>query len=386
MPTAEVISIGTELLLGEIQDTNMRFIARELRDLGIDLFRTTAVGDNEQRIMTVIKEAVERSDLIITTGGLGPTVDDTTREAVCSASGLPLIFNQEIWDGIMLQFNLMKMNPGRNQKKQAYLPLSAIPFNNPQGTAPGFYLKVKQSIIACLPGVPHEMKRMFKESLIPFITEELEMDHPIQVRILHTAGAGEGWIDEKIGDLELSINPTVGLAAKSGIVDIRIATRSDSLKKSNQLIDAMEKEIRRRLGDTIFGVDQDTLEMVTLRSIKKNGWKLITVENGSKEKLSGRFAGLNDPIIATGFEFTGFAMDFLHFLKQKMEELEVPVGIGINIHKEQGSTHLHQVVIIPGKCYDKRIQLPDQFQYQIDRYVSQVINHLRLLAEKYSIN
>src|SRR3990172_3341014 len=158
MPSAEIISIGTELLLGEIIDTNARFLARSLRDIGVDLYRKTTIGDNIQRIATAIQESLERAEIIITTGGLGPTVDDPTRDAVALAVGRPTEYHPELWEQIQARFLRYNRQPTANNKRQAYIPQGAIPVENPVGTAPSFIVEIDAKSIISLPGVPREME------------------------------------------------------------------------------------------------------------------------------------------------------------------------------------------------------------------------------------
>jgi molybdenum cofactor synthesis domain-containing protein len=150
MPTAEIIAIGTELLLGEIQDTNTQFLARQLRNIGIDLYRSTQIGDNTERIAAVIQEAMDRSDIVITTGGLGPTVDDPTREAVARAFGVQTVYHPELWQQILERYRSYSRQPTENNRRQAYLPYNAIAIENPVGTAPAFRVETAKNVIISL--------------------------------------------------------------------------------------------------------------------------------------------------------------------------------------------------------------------------------------------
>ena len=295
MPTAEIIAIGTELLLGEIPDTNTRFIARMLRSLGIDLFRTQTVGDNADRISQIIHEAAPRTDVILTTGGLGPTVDDPTRQAIAAATNVDLEFHPELWEEITTRIAGYGRTPTENQKRQAYLPKGAIAIHNPVGTAPAFIqnfhiTKTKIVPIISLPGVPKEMEYLVNESVVPFLKSHFQLKDIIQVRNLHVSGIGEGMIDELIGDLEYLPNPTIGLAAHSGIVDIRISAKGSSLDETNQMISKIEEDLRSRLGKSIYGVDEDTLEGATMKAIEDRGWTLTCLESNMSGALLNRFS------------------------------------------------------------------------------------------------
>jgi nicotinamide-nucleotide amidase len=280
MPTAEIITIGTEILLGEIVDTNTRHIALTLRNLGVDLFRTITIGDNAERIASTIREAMQRTEIIITTGGLGPTVDDPTREAVAKAAGVETEFREELWEQVMEAVGRYGRKPAENQKRQAIVPKGAIGIRNPVGTAPAFIVETERGAVISLPGVPNEMEHILHESVIPYLQTRFDLRSVIKVRVLHCSGLGEGTIDEKIGDLETLINPTVGLAAHTGVVDVRITAKAESETEADQLIARIENDIRSRLGDAVFGVDEESLEEVVLEAFAKRGWTLVAVELG----------------------------------------------------------------------------------------------------------
>jgi competence/damage-inducible protein CinA-like protein len=294
MPSAEIITIGTEILLGEIVDTNTRHIARTLRDLGVDLYRTVTIGDNVDRIASAIRESMERAEIVITTGGLGPTVDDPTREAVARAVGVETEFRQELWEQVVATIGRYGRVPSENQKRQAYVPRHAIAIPNPVGTAPSFIVETERNAVVSLPGVPKEMEHLLHETVVPYLQKRFNLREIIKVRLVHTSGVGEGMIDEKIADLETLTNPTVGLAAHNGVVDIRIAAKARTEDEANQMIAKIENDLRARLGEVIFGVDEDTLEDVTFAAVKKRGWKLTLLGYGLTDSItrSGRLPGI----------------------------------------------------------------------------------------------
>ena len=191
MPAAEIITIGTEILLGEIVDTNSRFIARKLRDAGIDLYRQTSVGDNPQRIASAIKFGMQGSEIIITTGGLGPTVDDPTRDAVALAVGVETEFRPELWEQIKGRFKKFGRKPTENNKRQAYVPVGSIAVENPVGTAPAFIMESGDRSIIALPGVPREMEYLLENRVIPYLKKRYKITGTIKTRLIHTAGVGE---------------------------------------------------------------------------------------------------------------------------------------------------------------------------------------------------
>ena len=288
MPSAEIITIGTEILLGEIVDTNTRHIALSLRDLGVDLYRTITIGDNTDRIASTIREAMQRAEIIITTGGLGPTVDDPTREAVAKAVGIGTEFREDLWGQVVETIQRYGRKPAENQKRQAVVPQGAIGVKNPVGTAPAFIVETERSTIISLPGVPNEMEHILHESILPYLQKRFDLRSVIKVRILHCSGLGEGMIDEKIGDLETLANPTVGLAAHTGVVDVRITAKAGNEAEADHLITDIENEVRSRLGNAVFGADEDSLEAVALREVARRGWTLVAVELGLDGLLAQR--------------------------------------------------------------------------------------------------
>lgn len=295
MPAAELIAIGTELLLGEIQDTNTRYLARTLRDLGVDIFRATIVGDNTERIAQAIREALQRSQVIITTGGLGPTVDDPTRAAVALALGVQTEFRPELWEQIQTRFSRYGRAPSENNRRQAWIPEGAIPVANPVGTAPSFICETINACIISLPGVPREMEYLTQNAVIPYLRERFQLTGTIKARVLHVAGVGESTIDDWIGDLEMESNPTVGLLAHPGQVDIRITAKADSYAEADRMIAEMEAKVRGRIEEGLFGVDQETLEDVVVRSLRDKGWNAVMVESGLHGSLRSVMARARFP-------------------------------------------------------------------------------------------
>ena len=301
MPSAEIIAIGTELLLGETTDTNTRYIAHALRSLGVDLYRTHTIGDNAVRIAQSVREALDRTDIVITTGGLGPTVDDPTRQAIAQALGLELEFHPELWDQIVARIARYGRSTTENQKRQAFIPAGSIVIENPVGTAPAFIVEIPSSpddgkkVVITLPGVPREMETLLENTVIPYLQRRFLLQEVIQVRTLHVSGLGEGVIDDLVGDLELLSNPTVGLTAHSGVVDIRIAAKASAAADADRLIEKVEADLRSRLGENVFGADADTLESMTLTAVAQRGWRLATVERGVEDALLSRLGRVPHP-------------------------------------------------------------------------------------------
>jgi nicotinamide-nucleotide amidase len=283
---AEIIMIGTELLLGQIVDTNAAYLARQLAENGFDLYHKTTVGDNDDRITESIRTALQRSDVVITSGGLGPTVDDKTRQSVAAATDRELYLDQELLAEVKAFFKRRGLELGENNPRQAYIPQDAIPVHNPVGTAPGFIVKYQGGYVISLPGVPHELKHLTENTVIPFLKKAFNITTVIRTRVLKTAGIGESNIDRMISDLEEVENPTVGLAAHLGSVDIRVSAKAESNAEADQLLEAMELKIRDRLENMVYGIDGETIEGVVVDLLHQSGLTLSVLETNTGGKLA----------------------------------------------------------------------------------------------------
>ncbi len=291
MPTAEILTIGTELLLGEIVDTNSQYLARQLRDAAIDLYWTSTVGDNDARIAVAGQHGLSRSDLILCTGGLGPTVDDVSREGIARALGVELEYREELWQQIQERFARFKRTPSENNKRQAYALRGARVLDNAVGSAPAFLVETNGKVIIAMPGVPSEMIYIVEHGVLPYFKERFGSSGIIRARVLHVAGVPESQIDEKIADLERLSNPTVGLAAHAGAVDVRLTAKADDEKAIDLMLDDLEKEVRKRLGDWIYGVDEETLARAVLKIVATRKQTLAVIEKGLKGALVKALTG-----------------------------------------------------------------------------------------------
>jgi nicotinamide-nucleotide amidase len=345
MTSAEIITIGTEILLGEIVDTNTRHIAHNLRGMGVDLYRTITIGDNKDRIASAIRESMERADIVITTGGLGPTVDDPTRDAVAKALGVETEFREDLWQQVVETIGRYGREPSENQKRQAYVPKGALGVRNPVGTAPCFIVEYSAlhegegsgvRVVISLPGVPNEMEQVLHESIIPYLQKRFNLRELIKVRVLHCAGLGEGMIDEKIADLETLSNPTVGLAAHTGIVDIRIAAKAGSEAEAKQKIDDIESQVRERLGNVVFGIDEDRLEEVMLDRLAKRGWTLTAIESGLDGLLARKI-----PHTASFSGLTPAAL--MEALRAARTASKADVALGVSVYPEDRAAEMAMV-------------------------------------------
>lgn len=305
---AEIIAIGTEILLGEITDTNSVFIARALRDIGVNLFFMTSVGDNEDRIESAIRIALSRAQVVITCGGLGPTVDDMTRQGVARATERGLTFHQHLLDAIAQRFNGFKMQMTENNRRQAYVPDDALIIENPVGTAPAFAVEVGDKVVISLPGVPREMKYLFTERVIPYLREKYQLGGKIiKARVLKTAGIGESMLDDAIGkELLEASNPTVGLAAHSGQVDVRITAKADTEAEADAMIADFDAKLRARIGRYIFGADEATIDRALVDTLLTHNATVLTMETGIEPIIGARLNALQ-PGIASGGTFSSLA-------------------------------------------------------------------------------
>ncbi len=362
MPTAEIITIGTELLLGETPDTNTRFIAQTLRGLGVDLYRTQTVGDNAGRIAEAVRAALQRADIVITTGGLGPTVDDPTRQAIADAAGVPLEFHPELWEQIVARISRYGRSPTENQKRQAYIPNGAKVIENPVGTAPAFIVETSSfqvgrmpervepagmKVIITLPGVPREMETLLADAVVPYLQIHFDLHDVISVRTLHVSGIGEGVLDDQVGDLEALVNPTVGLTAHSGIVDIRIAAKAGSAAEAGRMIAGVEDDLRLRLGKAIFGADSDTLEGVTLAALVQLGWSLACVESGLDGMLLRRFGQTGHPLFRGGNRQSLQAESLAEAAGKLGQEFNASVGLAVALSISGENQDISLAVITP---------------------------------------
>jgi nicotinamide-nucleotide amidase len=284
---AEIVTTGTELLLGVISDTNSTYIARQLRDIGLNLYYITSAGDNQERVAQVIDTALSRSDVIITTGGLGPTVDDITREAVAQATGRKLVQDPELLRSIEAFFQHRGFTMTDNNRRQAQIPEGAIPLENPVGTAPCFIVEDPRGIVISLPGVPREMQYMMTHTVLPYLKQKLGLHEIIKARTLKTCGIGESALDARIADLEQSSNPTIGLAAHPGQSHIRITAKADSLAQADAMIAEMEARVRERVGDVIFGADDDTLQSAVIALLAERDRHIAVAEVDTLGTISG---------------------------------------------------------------------------------------------------
>jgi len=277
---AELISIGSELLLGQIVDTNASWMAQRLAENGVNLFYKTTVGDNFDRMTAILNASLDRADVVITGGGIGPTQDDLTREAVAHVTGRTVVVHEPSLEELRERFQKRGFILTKNNERQAMIPDGAIVVKNPNGTAPAFIVESDRGVVISLPGVPFEMKWLFDNELLPYLREKFGLSQTIHYRVLKVADIGESAVDDRIGQLIAeSDNPTVGVLAHPGQVDVRIAARADTKDRAAGLIDPVEEQVRILLGNHVFATDDETIHSVTGELLKAEGITISTCED-----------------------------------------------------------------------------------------------------------
>ncbi|GAB1420180.1 hypothetical protein MASR2M15_02630 [Anaerolineales bacterium] len=267
-------------MLGEITDTNSVYLAKQFRDIGVSVRYITSVGDVQADIVNSIHCALKRSHIVITCGGLGPTVDDLTRQCVAEALDCELIFVQELYDSIAQRFEKMGSSMTENNRQQAFIPALANPIHNPVGTAPAFEFHDQDHLLVCLPGVPREMKYLFENNVRDIVRQQFNLGWIIS-RILRVAGIGESALDDLLGrELLECENPVIGLAAHHGDIDIRMTAAADTQTEANLLLDQMESRIRERVNRYIFGYGEDNLLDIVIQKVLAGKLKIHILEAG----------------------------------------------------------------------------------------------------------
>ena len=310
---AEIISTGTELLLGQIVNTNAQYLARKLNESGFDVLYQSTVGDNSRRMTAVIAHALKRADMVITTGGLGPTRGDITKEVSAELLGLPLFLHEPSAARIRKLFANRGMPMPENNLRQAMMPEGAIVVDNDRGTAPGVIIENGTKTIIHLPGPPHEMQWMFETAIVPYFRRRFGSETVIMSRVLRTFGVGESALAERIDDFVIAqSNPTIALLARDGEIHLRLTAKSQSEQEAVKSIQKLEQELRQRIGDVVFGVDDETIEQVVGRRLAEHSLTVSVAESctgglvtsrltdipGSSQYLIGSLVAYNNQIKA----------------------------------------------------------------------------------------
>jgi nicotinamide-nucleotide amidase len=279
--SVEIVTIGTEILLGHLVDTNAPYVARNLADHGVDVYAKHSVGDNAERLEAMLEAVLERADGAVTTGGLGPTVDDLTKDAVARAVRKRLVLHEPSLRAIEERFKAFGREMTDNNRRQAHLPEGCVVLENPHGTAPGFVaLREDGKFVACMPGVPREMKPMLQEKLIPWLVQRFGLREAIYTKTLHTVGIGESQLDAKIEDLFRTLeNPKLAVLAHGFRVDVKVMAKAETREQADAMIAPVAEELRRRIGSGYYGDDETTLPGAIVRALATRGLTLATAES-----------------------------------------------------------------------------------------------------------
>ncbi len=320
---AEIISCGTELLLGHITDTNATYLAQSLASLGIDLYFVSQVGDNQGRIVETLRRAWERSDLVIITGGLGPTEDDLARESISAMLGETMGVDAVLEAELRAMFAARNITMPERNIKQATLIPSAQALPNPRGTAPGWWVEKDGHIIVAMPGVPREMFHMWENEVIPRLAPFA--GGLIFTRILRVWGLGESAVEEQLGSVIHNNNPTIATYAKSDAVDVRITAKAETREQAEQQVAEMETRVRLILKHYIFGVDKDTLQSVIGKQLSARNQSLAVMESLTGGLLS-----------STITDYPSSSQHFIGGIVSYNPDLKVQMGVPSEIIKRYG--------------------------------------------------
>lgn len=289
---AEVICIGTELLLGDIINTNASFFAKELASIGISLFYITTIGDNKERIIDAFKLASERADIILTSGGLGPTADDITHECIADFLGVQQIFHKDIADRLESFFKARGREMVKSNLTQAYFPDGADILPNPYGTAPGIIYNKNNKVILTFPGVPSELKNMWFETAKKYLYDFNPIKSVIKSKDLRFTGEGESAIAEKVSDLLEKENPTVAPYAGKGEVRLRVTAKASTEEEAENMINPVVNDIKQRLNRFYYGSDDENLSAVIGKLLLKNNQTLAVAESFTGGTVAQRIVGV----------------------------------------------------------------------------------------------
>ena len=295
---AEIITVGTEILLGDILNTNTHYLSNELANMGIDIYYQTTVGDNEERLLNQLNDSLKRSDLIILTGGLGPTQDDITKEVCAKYLNLQMELHKESWDKIVEIYDKMKRIPTENNRKQAYFPVDSTILPNKYGTAPGCIMQKGNKTIIVMPGPPKEMQPMFDNYVKPFLLKD--NSYVLKSKVLRIIGVGESKIENDLLDLiDKQTNPTIATYAKDGECTVRITAKSKNIEEVEDLILPVYKEIKNRFKEKVYGEDETTIEDEVAKLLVNNNLKIAVAESCTGGMVSS--ALINYPGISSVF-------------------------------------------------------------------------------------
>lgn len=317
----EIIAVGTELLLGQIVNGNAALIGRRLAEEGLDAHYQVVVGDNDDRLVAALTAALGRADAVILTGGIGPTQDDLTREAICRATGRAMAFSEEYAARLRARWEATGRVMPESNVRQAEYPEGAVQLANAKGTAPGIALEHDGAWIFALPGVPQEMEALLDEEVMPRLRRLVGGPAVVKSRLLRSWGMSESQVAELLDDLfQASVNPSVAFLASSGEIKVRITAKANTEAEAASLISPVEAEVRERLGARIFGTDGETIEAIVLGMLGERGWRLATAESATGGLIAARITS----VPGASRVFVGSIVAYATELKHRL--LKVPTA------------------------------------------------------------
>lgn len=289
--TAEILAVGTELLMGQIANTNAQYISQRLAELGICVYFHSVVGDNPARLEETLKRALDRSDIVITTGGLGPTKDDLTKEVIAKTMNRELVFHEEVLEKVRDFFMRKHRIMVKNNEKQAYLPDNCLMIPNLNGTAPGCIIEEGKKVIIMLPGPPKEMQPMFCDTVFPYLKQKKEL--VLVSKMLKIFGIGESEMESRLIDLiDKQDNPTIAPYVSQGEITVRVTARCANKEEALQLLNPVVNEIKDRLGSLVYAEEGESLEQVVFNLLKEKQLVMATAESCTGGLLAGKITSL----------------------------------------------------------------------------------------------
>lgn len=334
---AEIITVGTEILLGDILNTNCRYLSRELAAMGIEMYYQITVGDNEERLLKTLEESLNRSDIVICTGGLGPTEDDITKEVCAKYFGYELELHKPSLDAMIERFKHMNRVPTKNNEKQAYFPKEAYILKNDNGTAPGCIMEKEGKMIVVLPGPPKEMESMFENYVKPYLSKLT--DDVIESEVLRIIGVGESKVENDILDIiDSQTNPTIATYAKGYECTLRITAKAKSVEEAKELIKPMSDEMKRRFGQSLYATGETSIEEVVAKMLVENNLKIAVAESCTGGMVSAsliNYPGMSSVFMEGCVTYSNEAK--MKSLGVKKETLDVYGAVSDKCAKEMAS-------------------------------------------------
>jgi nicotinamide-nucleotide amidase len=336
----EIIAVGTELLLGQIVNTNAAEIGTRLALSGLDHYHQTVVGDNLDRVAAAIGQATERADAVIITGGIGPTQDDITRESICAAAGVEMQYSESYAEELRDWWKRRGREMPATNLRQADYPAGAELIGNPKGTAPGLRIRLGSCWVFAVPGVPQEMLPMVEDSVIPFLVQQSGgAGAAIESVVLRTYGESESRIAEILGDLfEASDNPTMAFLASAAEIKVRLTARAKTAEDARELITPLETEVRQRLGSLVFATGSEPVESMVLTAVAERGWTVGTTESATGGLVAARLTS----VAGASEVFQGSIVAYSTDLKHELLDIAGAVAADHGVVSEEMATAMAQ--------------------------------------------